>query len=335
MIRSRLAPLLVLAVAGTACGGGGEPPFQFGIRAVALNLAFKEPELAQPIAPNVIVKLIAGVPGLEAPEDLADFATPPYQPPIAVDPPSDACPKAPDNSVPGEVVTFAVEAPPAPGTYPRHNIGRINITGGAFPITVPFPSATFWQVGDAAPIATTDALGATTTVTQYDVTKTLSPAFVVTDRYEIRKDRVVLVQRTTRTDTGETVFVPSPAIDFFVFGQEGDSWNSGGVDLERGTSMVIQGKIEAREVIDVCGEVFDTFRVSSSETTVDLETGDTSGTPQDDPNIYNIGTQLGGLVLREDVHSTFTTTDQASGTPLVVEFDYISTVNSVEPERWS
>ena len=329
MSRLRLALVLLAPLASAACAGGGKPPFQFGIQAVALNLAFAEPELAKPVAPNVIVRLFPAPPGLDA-GNLGDFASRGYRPTYGL-PPSTACPKAPDGSVPDDVVTFAVTAPPTAGTYQRHNLGTIGITGGAFPITVPFPGSTRWQVGAGAPITTTDPVGRSTTVTQYEVRKVLSPTFIITDRYEIRSDRVVLVERMSHTDAGDTVFHPSPAIDFFVFGQEGDTWSSGGVDLERGTSMVVQGKIESREVVDVCGDVFDTFRVSSSETTVDLRTGDTSGTPQDNPNIYNVATQLGGLIVRENVHETFTTKDKASGTPIVITFDYISTVDSVDP----
>ena len=337
MIRARLIAALVAATClAAACGGGGKPPFEFGIRPVALNLSFKEPDLAKPVAPNVIVKVIPAPPGVDTGADLAPYETDPGEaPPIIYPPALTGCPKAPKGSVPVDPVTFAVDAAPAAGTYRRHNTGSITVTGGPFPITIPFPFTSTWTVSKPEKITTTDPLGTTTTVIQYEVRKDLAPGFAVTDRFEIRKDRVVLMKRTTKTDAGETVFEPSPAIDFFVFGQEGDSWNSGGVDLERGTSMVIQGKIEAREVVDVCGTVYDSFRVSSSETTVDLATGDTSGTAQDDPNIYNVATQFGGLVIAEDVHATYTTKDKASGSPLVIEFEYLSTVDSVEPAKQS
>jgi hypothetical protein len=338
MIRIRLiAALLAASCLAAACGSGGKPPFEFGIRPIALNLAFKEPELAKPVAPNVIVKVIPAPPGIDTGADLSPYETDPGEPapPIVYPPATPECPKAPEGSGPVDPVTFAVEAPPKAGTYRRHNVGTITVTGGPFPFTLPFPFTSAWTVSKPESITTTDPLGTATTVIQYEVRKTLAPNFVVTDRFEIRKDRIVLMKRITKTDAGETMFVPSPAIDFFVFGQEGDSWNSGGVDLERGTSMVIQGKIEAREVIDVCGTVYDSFRVSSSETTVDLETGDTSGTAQDDPNIYNVATQFGGLVIAEDVHATYTTKDPKSGSPLVIEFEYLSTVDSVEPAKQS
>lgn len=324
MIR-RLVPLVAFASAAAACGSGGAPPFEFGIQAVALNLAFAEPELAVPVPPNVIVKLIPAPPGVDSGDDLDRFvlAPPPPVPPT--------CPVAPDNSIPVDVVSFAVDAPPAAGLYRRHNTGTMDITGGPFSVVLPFPPTSTWEHGEPELITTTDVLGTTTAVTQYDVRKVLSPSFIVTDRYELRADRVVLVRRTTQTGAGVTTFEPSPAIDFFVFGEQGDTWNSAGIDLERGTSMVVQGLIESREIVDVCGEVYDTYRVAVSENSVDLSTGDSSGTPQDDPNIYNIATQFGGLVVREDVHSTFTTTDPGTGTPLVIEFDYISTVDAVKP----
>lgn len=326
MNRLRLVLLPLLATVAAACGGGGAPPFEFGIQSVALDLAFSEPELVVPVPPNVIVQLIPAPPGVTG-DDLDRFVDPaPPIPPLF--PP---CPTAPEGSPPTRTVSFAVDDPPDPGAYRRHNTGDMHITGGPFEVVLPFPPITTWDIGEPEEITSTDPLGTTTTVQRYEVRKTLSSSFIVTDLYEIRVDRVVLLRRTTRTGAGESVFEPSPPIDFFVFGQEGDTWSSGGIDLERGASMVVQGAIVSREIVDVCGEVVDTYRVSSSETMVDLTTGETSGTSQDDPNIYNIATHLGGLVVREDVHSTLTTKDPGSGAPLVVEFDYVSTLDSVDP----
>ena len=95
--------------------------------------------------------------------------------------------------------------------------------------------------------------------------------------------------------------------------------------------MVVNGKIEKREVVDTCGELVDTYRITLSETMVNLATGETSGTPQDEPNVYNVATQYGGMIVREDVHYTQTTTT-ADGTPVVLEFDYVSTLDDIEPK---
>jgi hypothetical protein len=80
----------------------------------------------------------------------------------------------------------------------------------------------------------------------------------------------------------------------------------------------------------VCGTLHDALRIVVTERVVNLATGETSGTADGDPNVFHVASQLGGLVLREDVH--FTQTIATPDGAAVVEWDYQSTQDSATPE---
>ena len=329
-LRTWIVLALVAGLTATACGSG-EGALEIGIRRVALDLAFSEEELAEPVEPRRIIQVVPTPPDVQEPADLGRFRSPPPEPPTV---PFELCPTAPPGAVPAAPVTFAIDDPPAVGAYTRHNQGSIEITGGPFPITLPFPFITRWEIPaiEEAEVPPPLGLGEPTTQVEWDVEKILSPTFTVVDRYRLLPDKLQLVGRTTTNGDYTTEFVPDPPIDFYVFGVEGSSWSSAGIDDEQGTAMLFQGSIESREIVDACGTPVDTYRVVASETMVNLRTGETSGTSEGDPNIFNVATQLGGLVVREDVHVTQTTRDPDTGSALVAEFDYVSTVDSIDPE---
>ena len=325
-MRVRLAFLLTaMALVASACGGDGGPP-QVGIRRVALALAFAEEELAEPVEPNVIVKLIPAPPG--ALDDLQQYENPA---PEIFDNPF-ACPVAPAGAAASLPVTFSVTAPPAAGTYTRHNTGTLKVEGGLFPITLPYPFTSTEEISAPQTVEVAAAPGIPPTkVTEYEVRRVLFPGFERTDRYRITATAIELVKRTTITNNVEQVFEPRPSIDVYVFGVEGSTWNDAGMDQATGTAMAFQGKIEKREVIDVCGEAVDTYRVTAQETILNLNTGQTSGTSSDRPNVYNVATQLGGLFVVNDIKTTDTARDPESGSPLVLTWEYVTTLDDVEP----
>ena len=325
-MKPRLLPLVLLALVTSACGGGGDDPTEVGIRRVALALAFSEEDLVEPVEPNVIVQLVPAPPDAALSPQLYENPAPEiFDNPFA-------CPAAPPGAAPAVPVTFSVKSPPTPGSYLRHNTGTISIEGGPFPITFPYPFISTDEISAAEEITTESLPGLpTTTVVEYEVKKVLGGGFETTDRYRIGATAIELVKRTTVTPGETTEFVPTPPVDVYVFGTEGSTWNDAGVDQENGTAMAFQGTIEKREVVDVCGTPVDTYRVSAQETIVNLATGQTSGTSSDDPNIYNVATQLGGLIVRADIHSTDTTRDPETGAPLVLVLEYESTLDDVEP----
>lgn len=318
--------LALLPVVAAACGGGGDEPTQVGIRRVALALAFSEEELAEPVPPRVITQLVPTAPTVE-------FTDTEVVIPDVVVGVAPQCPTLAPGASAEVPVTFEVTGPPAPGAYGRHNSGSIDVTGGPFPITLPYPfiSTDTVSVPETVDVEPAPGVPATEQATEYEITRDLGFGFQTTDRYRVTARAVELVSRTTVTPGQTSEFRPTPPIDVYVFGVENSSWNDAGVDNENGTAMAFRGRIEKREVVDVCGTAVDTYRVLAEETTVNLETGQTSGTSSGDPNIYNVATQFGGLIVRADVHTTDTTRDPNSDAPLVLEFDYVSTLDSVEP----
>ena len=48
--------------------------------------------------------------------------------------------------------------------------------------------------------------------------------------------------------------------------------------------MVVQGSIDKREVVDVCGSLYDSYRVISSEQVSNVSAGYNSQTASNDPN---------------------------------------------------
>src|SRR5437879_1398022 len=93
---------------------------------------------------------------------------------------------------------------------------------------------------------------------------------------------------------------------------EGTSWNSAGIDPRDGTSMVVQGSVRKRTNVDLCGKLYDTYEIVSNEHIANLRTGLTSNTDQNDPNVYNVATQFGGLFVRQHIN-TITTFPSDSG----------------------
>src|SRR5947207_11948159 len=113
-------------------------------------------------------------------------------------------------------------------------------------------------------------------------------------------------------------FNPKPAVTLMAFKNgQGTSWNSAGIDQDDGTSMVVQGSITKRTNVDLCGKVYDTYEVQSNEHLANLRTGLTSDTDPNDPNIYDVATQYGGVFLHQHVTTT-TTFPTDSGTITII-----------------
>jgi len=331
---TRRAVVIVLATALLASCGRGPEDFEVGVKRVALALAFAEEELAEPVSPHVIRQLVPAPPEV-------DFSNPPPVEEVVFefDNPLD-CPAAPPGAAPAQAVQRAVTSPPAAGPYLRHNEGTVEVTGGVIPLTLPFPPLTRWEVGEseAIPRQPGPFAGGPLDTTppgnnhELDIRKVIiENAFVVTDRVRITHAEIQLLSRTTEASGTTTVFSPDPPITLYQFAVEGTTWRSAGVDTETDTAMLVQGTIQRREVVDVCGERIDTYRVSMTESVVNLQTGETSGTDADRPNVYNVAPHHGGLVIREDVRSTTRARDPESGAPVIVLLEYVSTINAVEP----
>jgi hypothetical protein len=334
--------LLLLGLTSSAACGTGAADFDMSVRRVALSLAFTDEEKADPVEPRVVVQLIPAPP--EALRPGADLTNIPRSVPAK-------CPKAPEGAPVVDVGTYGILKPPTTGVYRRHNEGGLTLFG-AIAIKIPFPRASVWEISDLTEIPPpspvedpTAPLGGVENATdnfppgevagapmwEYTVTKKLTPQFTLVERYRLTSRRLLLLQRETITTEGSTMFTPDPPISMLEHGDgEGHTWRSAGVDSASGTAMVVEGSLERREPVDVCGTLHDTYRVVTIERLVNLATGDVNSTNEEDPNIYFVASQLGGIVLREDLH--FQQTIATADGPAIVEWDYQSTVDSVTPE---
>jgi len=346
-MKNVMSLFVLLGLSATTACGAGTGDFDMSVRRVALSLAFADEDKAEPVEPNVIVRLIPAPP--EALVDGADLSNIPLSMPPK-------CPAAPEGAPQVDVGTYGILNTPKPGRYPRHNEGHLIITG-AIDIRVPFPRASRWelspvtQVEPPSPVddPTAPAAGAENALDnfppgevdgapmhEYTITKVLTPEFTVVDTIRLTSRRMILLKRETTTQSGTTTFVPDPPITLLEHADgEGHTWRSAGVDSATGTAMVIDGEVEKREAVDLCGTVHDTYRVLVAERMVNLESGETMGTFDGDPNVYNVASQLGGLIVREDLHfrQTITVVDaEGEAGAAVVEWDYVSTQDSAEPE---
>jgi len=342
MIRRASTLLLLLGLASSAACGTGAADFDMSVRRVALSLAFKDPEKAKPVEPRVVVQMIPAPP--EALRPGADLTNIPLQMPAK-------CPTAPEGAPVVDVGTYGILKPPTTGVYKRHNEGGLTIFG-AIAIKVPFPRASTWEISDlaevpppspvedpTAPLGGAENAGdnfppgevAGAAMYEYTVTKKLTPQFTLIERYRLTSRRLLLLSRETITAEGSSTFTPEPPVSMLEHADgEGHTWRSAGIDSASGTALVIDGKLEKREAVDVCGTLHDTYRVVTVERMVNLATGDVNSTNEEDPNVYFVASQLGGVVLREDLHfqQTVATPEGAA----IIEWDYQSTVDSVTPE---
>jgi len=321
--------VLALALAAGACGGDGPGRLEFGIRRLALDLAFVDEDAAPPAEPRHVIRLVPAPAELLAPDaDFAEIDDGDFEPPVL-----ELCPEAPPEATVGVSASPSIIEPPAAGTYPRRNTGFIEIQGASLPIKLPYPFFTAWEISETEERTRPGPFGTPGSVEparQFTVTKTLSPDFTVTETYELAPEALLLLERVTVANGVETRFRTDPPIEFFRFGAEGDEWTSAGADTENGFGVLVQARIADRAVIDVCGTLVDTFQIAYTEQVVNLRNGETSGTNETEPSAIYVAPQFGGLVIREDLHTIQRTTDP-DGAPVVVRFDYVSTATSIEP----
>jgi hypothetical protein len=330
-LRRAVAVVLLLALL-PACGGGGRQPVKMGLKRVGLDLAFRPDKDELKLPP-----VLAPIPELEVSQGKLSVV-----PPIAPRP-GLVCPKAPAGAVPEVPVTSAVNKPPAAGEVALRNEGTLGLTAGTLSFKGIYPPVTTKFVDKVNTVTPPpDAFGQPGTPTiEFDVVKPLGDT-IFRDRLRATATAIELVQREIKTAKGSVVFTPTPAITLMVLGAaEGDSWTAAGVDTATGAAMTVQGLIVQREAVDVCGQVFDTFRVQSTERLVSLTgstpysvvTDDTENTPGSTgpglPNYYNVATQFGGIFLADENHTKTTLT--IDNVPVIVEIDVKSTQMSVTP----
>ena len=335
---TRVSAALAAGLLVAACGPSRPDRLEFGVQRIALGIAFVDEDAAPPPEPEVIVRLIPAPPEVFEPgfdfetvrvpededEDEDDDVLVPPLPP--------RCPTAAPEATIDLPVSPAVLDPPTPGRYPRANSGSIELVTAGPALKFPYPFESSWLISPerrAGPPAGAVPIPSGATGRQWTVTKQLG-GFQTTEVMELSANGVLLVERRTLADGAETVLRPNPPVTFFQFGAEGDSWSSAGADVEHDLAIVIQGSINDRAVIDVCGVLAEAFVIGYTEQVVNLATGETSGTDSTAPSTIFYAPQYGGLVVKEEMHTTQRVTAK-DGSPVVINLDYVSTLTSIDP----
>ena len=348
MRRSIARPALGVVACALLLSGCASTPVdevRISVKRIALSLAFEDEALLKPVEPETIIRYLPAPEQFEV-EDLATFRTPPRLPEVEREPP--LCPAVDPGTPLEEAVAVTISEPPKPGWYRRHNKGKIGITGGALPITFPLPRVTLMEIKDvhtverpdspaaARPLgdvggseapAAAEAIAGMVPVMRFTAAHEIG-TLTVTDIYEYDDASLRLVQRTTKTTAGTTVFNPQPQVALVELGNFGNDWKEAGQDRVSRTAMVVQGKVVGQEPVDVCGSLVDTLKYANDEQTVNLETAEQSGT-QGPANVYNIAPQKNGMIVREEKH--FSQVVSFAGAKLVLDWDYTSTLGNFEP----
>jgi hypothetical protein len=323
-----------------ACVGHHEDPLAIGVKRIALNLAFSDEAKAVPLPPEQVIVQIPVDQSVVLPPEIVLPARPKPVTRQPVVPPPTKCPAAAPDTFPSEPVTIFARGAPKAGVYTLHNEGTITLGIGAFSLPLPYPRRSTVEIrnvvvqdavagGEALPPAVRALAGISPVVT-FDAFKTVSPELAILNSYRYDEAKLTLTKRVILTPSETTTFQPTPDITFMQFGKgEADSWSSAGIDQPHNLGMVVQGKIDNREFVDLCGKVYDAFHVTSNENVADLASGGTSGTDVAKPNIYWFANQLGALIIKEEGH--FTQTIRVQGNIASLKFDYTSTMDSVDP----
>ena len=340
-----------LALLAGACGGQDDLRIQIGLQRIALDLAFKpegETEKAKPqqtLMPTAIGSQAEFA--ITVPEATFDPQTSGIVRPLRMEPP---CAVA-DGVFPDRPVASTVARPPVAGVYPVHRTGTFAVESAVFPFKGVMPPKGEKEYRNVKVIpGTTDVLGnKAADQFEYEVVEQTGDNFTART-LRVTPKAIQLVKQVTKVGTTTVTFSPTPPITLVgLGGSEGSSWNSAGIDTATGTSMVVQGTIAKRENVDLCGKVYDSYMVRSTERITNVadqytsQTNDASGQASaapggepGKPNTYWVATQYGGLFIQEEFHTTTTLTVEAAGgarVPVTLKLDYRNTFDAIDPAR--
>ena len=347
--RGLLIPwLLLVGLAGAACGFTRGPDFSIGFRRVALDLSYKdESKAAPPTQENLTIPQPVISSGIFVGAQ-PTLHLPPINPFPEV---TNTCPKAGPNEHPPDPVTVFAQSPPKAGTYLLHNTGTFKLGVGAVAGTFQMPKHSIQEIRNVATSQFNDPVNGTTNVITWDVLvpglngsttttyrTTFSPSPPVSTAEQAAgapgthgpAGELDLVHLVIKSGNTTVDFLPSPPVTIMSFKNgTGTSWTSAGIDQRDGTSMVVQGSITKRVNVDLCGKLYDTYEVVSNERITNLSTGLESQTDPNDPNVYDIANQYGALTLHQHIATT-TVFNTDAGTTTIVS-DYDQTLDSLAP----
>jgi hypothetical protein len=302
----RRTALLVGLLLATACGGP-QRPVDIGFKEVPSDVILGAQSTPAPAAgPSPS----AGRPVAPPPPSVIALPPPVFEigpepsPPAPLPEPS--CPTADPLQPAAREAPPSVSAPPAKATYLFRNAGTYSVSGadarkGTFPVTsVRTVGNVTRSSGNSFGFDVSELLGDVTTTTSYDVVgTTVLPA--------VRAAGIYLKQVKSVRGPSTSTFTPSPELQLASFPLvRGASVSSSGVDPQTATSMQFTSTVTGKARVDACGTPLDSW-------VLDLTAGKLVSPTQnlDFSSTYHLGTQYGGLILRE--RTAFAGTDGSDG----------------------
>jgi hypothetical protein len=302
----RVAGPLLLGLALCACGPHTDS--SIAMRATALDLQFARPDLAVPVPPKVVVRLLPAPPAA-----LQHIVNPSFpSPPPVVPPPAPAgCPPDTAPGTPGKPLAESTLGAPQPGYYSYATKGTGTVTGGTDSTSAPMPPSTYVAVSagqQVPPSSTIDVEGGTPPSgkqTEYTVTTELSDKVRQVDTLRVSASSINLVKRQLTNAERSFDFIPTPQVQLMVFGPVGTRWTSRGSDSSSSATMDYAGSIDSVTDVKVCGVVTKAYVVTYSSTLTNNAGYEVirTGTDSAHPASFAIAPQLGGLVLRQKVYT--------------------------------
>ncbi|MCU1675180.1 MAG: hypothetical protein JWN77_3293 [Frankiales bacterium] len=297
----RLPLALGALVLVTACGGP-DRSLSLGFKEVPSDVVLGAQTSPSPSAPVASAPAVPAVP-LPPPPSVVTLPPPPFEVPQAGPEPAPpaplptaaACPPADPLAAPKLEAPPTITRPPATAAYLFDNVGTFSVSG-ANARKGTFPARTLRIVSNVAngsggmTYDVAERIGDITTTTSYRVT-TGAPV-----------DNGLFITRTTyRRANGEVAtFTPTPPLELAALPLvRGATTDQRAVDPDTQTAMSFTSTVEGKSRVVACGEPLDSWTVHLTEGRLISPSQDL-----DFDSTYTIGTQFGGLVLRDAIAFT-------------------------------
>lgn len=317
----RLAVSAACLLLLTGCAGP-DRPLEVGFKEVPSDVVLGGGATPTPTATSTTPVVVAPPPPSVVTLPPPPFSTtPPPQapPPVVASPAPTGCPALDPLEAPALEAPPQIDGPPRPASYLFANVGDFT-TSGADARSGTFPATTVRKVDAIATDAdgfsweVAETIGDTTTTTRYRVvTATALPgqAGLYVERMDYR-----------RSDGATAAFQPVPSLQLAAFPLvRGTTLDARGVDPVTQTTMSFTSTVAGKARVPVCGKPLDSWTLELTAGRLVSPTADLSFA-----STYQVGTQYGGLLLRDLV--AFTGTDGAAG----VTRKNVATI-TVEPDR--
>lgn len=366
--RSLISLVCLGGLALSGCGFNTGRGFQVGVKQVGVNLAFANgsllttrivnlPPVPAPSFGSFLATVGRNLPAVGATAAAGSAPNPSVasQPlPTNRFPIGFQCPKASPDARPDVPLQVYVSKPPATGLYSEHNTGKFTIIENGLSLTGAYPQQGEFTIQNEKVTRSSDSVNGAVTDFYYDLVEQGVDGSQTVTTYLAQlvnggvsnyaqleagtgpgtTGQLDLVKQVTTNSQGTSTFAPSSPVEIMAMTTGvGASWNSVGVDPSSGTAMEVSGKVAAVDNVDLCGHVVEAYRVVSNEQVSNPRSGFASSTSTNDPNVYEIAPQFGGLFVSEHIDTTTTipSTSSSSTNATVVELDYTSTLDSVKP----